>query len=328
MVPRNPIEPTWWDTQFHGGVHMRQILAARDIGAVFGFLHSRGWSWAAIARATDLGDQRVREIASGRRKVENYDVFLRIAAGLEIPKSYLGLGLQKPDHQPATELAHAAVSDADRYTPIPQYPNGPDPITHLDDQKRSDLGHMAGNTIYLDNRIEIRIGSDGAACVAYRYEIFNLTDRPLTRLARDLWFKYTDGGLEIAPAPDCSRRVVIQRVHDTLNLAKFSCKLSPAIQPGESATIGYTCRGGRFVDALYWRQSIYRHTCKFAISIWHQWVEELADCSAIEEYPNGSERSVTENLVWDRMEDGMIISLTRENLTPNQSVTVSWGINA
>ncbi len=75
---------------------MRDALAGRDIGAVFRFLHQRGWSWAAIAQATDIGEQRVREIASGKRRVENYDVYVRVAVGLNIPRDYLGVGLRPP----------------------------------------------------------------------------------------------------------------------------------------------------------------------------------------------------------------------------------------
>jgi hypothetical protein len=73
---------------------MRDALAVRDIGAVFRFLHQRGWSWAAIAQATDIGEQRVREIANGKRRIENYDVYVRVAAGLNIPRDYLGVGLR------------------------------------------------------------------------------------------------------------------------------------------------------------------------------------------------------------------------------------------
>jgi hypothetical protein len=53
-------------------VAMHDALAGRDIAAVFRFLHQRGWSWAAIAQVTDIGEQRVREIANGKRRVENY----------------------------------------------------------------------------------------------------------------------------------------------------------------------------------------------------------------------------------------------------------------
>ena len=73
---------------------MSDALAGRDIGTVFRFLHQRGWSWAAIAQATDIGEQRVREIANGKRRVENYDVYVRVAVGLNIPRDYLGVGLR------------------------------------------------------------------------------------------------------------------------------------------------------------------------------------------------------------------------------------------
>lgn len=78
---------------------MADALAGRDIGAVFRFLHQRGWSWAAITRATDIGEQRVREIANGKRRVENYDVYVRVATGLSIPRDYLGIGLRPPGQQ-------------------------------------------------------------------------------------------------------------------------------------------------------------------------------------------------------------------------------------
>ena len=37
------------------------------------------------------------------------------------------------------------------------------------------------------------------------------------------------------------RKVVIQRIHDTADLAKFACQISPAVLPGESAVVGYIC---------------------------------------------------------------------------------------
>ena len=97
---------------------------------------------------------------------------------------------------------------------------------------------------------------DGAARLTYRYELLNMTDRPLTRLSRDLWFEYTRGELGIRPLRESTRRVAVQRVHHTPNLSKFACQLSPAIQPGESAVIGYICEGGRFEEAPYWRQAV------------------------------------------------------------------------
>jgi predicted kinase/transcriptional regulator with XRE-family HTH domain len=110
MSGRHIVDPRWWDSEHVDGVPMRRALADRDIKAVFTFLHRRGWSWAAIAQATDIGEQRVREIATGKRRIENYDVYVRVAVGLNIPRDYLGVGLRSPD-QPAIP-AQAVGRDA------------------------------------------------------------------------------------------------------------------------------------------------------------------------------------------------------------------------
>lgn len=108
MPARQPIDPAWWDTYLIDGVAMREALAERDIKVVFNFLHCRGWSWGAIAQATDIGEQRVREIASGKRRIESYDVYVRVAIGLNIPRDYLGVGLRDVGRRsiaPATPAA-------------------------------------------------------------------------------------------------------------------------------------------------------------------------------------------------------------------------------
>lgn len=199
-------------------------------------------------------------------------------------------------------------------------------IQRLSDRDISQFAHLAGQIIDLDTRIDIEIGGDGAARLTYRYELLNMTDRPLTRLSRDLWFEYTSGKLDIRPLAESSRRVAIQRVHDTPNLAKFACQLSPAIRPGEAAVIGYTCEGGRFEDALYWRQSIARYTRHFTINLRHGDAGDLISCSALEEHEDGSENSATEELIWDYEGDDVIITLTRDYLRPNQSVTLRWKV--
>jgi hypothetical protein len=116
------------------GVAMGDALAGRDIGTVFRFLHQRGWSWAAIAQATDIGEQRVREIANGKRRVENYDVYVRVAVGLNIPRDYLGVGLhpagqrnqspcvaQNPDNTfSADDAPRRAIPVVQRGVPAPR----------------------------------------------------------------------------------------------------------------------------------------------------------------------------------------------------------------
>ena len=199
-------------------------------------------------------------------------------------------------------------------------------VQRLSDRDISQFAHLAGHIIDLDTRIDIEIGSDGAAKLTYRYELLNMTDRPLTRLSRDLWFEYTSGTLDIRPLRESTRRVAIQRVHDTPNLSKFACQISPPLQPGEAAVIAYTCEGGRFEKALYWRQSIARHTRHFTINLRHGNAGDLISCSAVEEHEDGSENSATEDLIWDYEGDDVIITLTRDYLRPNQSVTLRWKV--
>jgi hypothetical protein len=199
-------------------------------------------------------------------------------------------------------------------------------VQRLSDRDISQFAHLAGHIIDLDTRIDIEIGGDGAARLTYRYELLNMTDRPLTRLSRDLWFEYTSGELGIRPLRESTRRVAVQRVHDTPNLSKFACQLSPAIQPGESAVIGYICEGGRFEDALYWRQAVARYTRHFTINLRHGDAGDLISCSAVEEHEDGSENSATEELIWDYEGDDVIITLTRDYLRPNQSVTLRWTV--
>ncbi|GAA0401148.1 helix-turn-helix transcriptional regulator [Micromonospora gifhornensis] len=89
------VRPQWWHDGVYRGVAVRVHLARHDIGAVFGFLKERGFSWSAIATATGLGASRVSEIASGRRIVTDYAVLERIAEGLNIPRHYMGLALDE-----------------------------------------------------------------------------------------------------------------------------------------------------------------------------------------------------------------------------------------
>lgn len=123
-----------------------------------------------------------------------------------------------------------------------------------------------------------------------------------------------------------SHRLAIQRIHDTANLSKFACQISPAIQPGEAVEIGYTCDGGRFVDKLYWRQGIHRYTRRFAINLRHAAAGNLMSCSAVEEHADGAENSATEDLTWDSDSGDVVVTFAREYLRPNQSVTLRWEV--
>jgi len=189
------------------------------------------------------------------------------------------------------------------------------------------LARLAGNIVELDLRIEFDIVGNGRAIVTYRHELLNMSDRPLTKLARELWFEHMIGPLVITPATDPQRRIAIQRVHDTATLAKFACQISPPIRPGESGVVGYTCEGGQFVDDHYWREALRRYTRHLTIQMRHRRGEQLTVCTAVEEHPDGSENSATEELMWDYDGDDIVITLTRDYLAPNQAVTLRWAVS-
>jgi hypothetical protein len=84
-------DPTWWASAKFEDRPMQDILASRDIGAVFRFLASRGWSRARIAAATGLTETRVRGVAKGLQVITSYDVLVRVADGLRIDRGRMGL---------------------------------------------------------------------------------------------------------------------------------------------------------------------------------------------------------------------------------------------
>jgi hypothetical protein len=71
---------------------MRDILAARDFGAVFAFLRARGWSVGALSQAVGIDEYPIREIIKGNREVGRYDVIERIVVGLGIDRHLCGIG--------------------------------------------------------------------------------------------------------------------------------------------------------------------------------------------------------------------------------------------
>lgn len=198
-------------------------------------------------------------------------------------------------------------------------------VLRLSDEETTQLADLAGNIVELSMTGDIDIGPEGWSRVTYRHQLLNLSDKPMTRLAREVWFENTRDRLDIRPVDDPEHRVIIQRRHDTANLSKFACQISPPVQPGEWATVGFTCEGGQFLDDHYWRQSIPRYTRHYTLRIRHRGAGQLLRCWAIEEEPNGSESSV-EDLVWDYAGNDVVMTLTRDHLRPDQALTLRWDV--
>lgn len=199
-------------------------------------------------------------------------------------------------------------------------------VRRLGDQETQQLEGLIGHVIELSGTLEMDIGVEGDAHLSYHFDLLNLTNEPLTRVIRELWFEVTSGPISIEPAPDSERRVTIQRIHDTPSLAKFAYQISPPLLPGECTRVGYSCDGGRFGERHYWRQAMPRHTRRHTLRIRQNGVR-LVTCSATEEHPDGSERSVNDSLSWDYEGDGIVMTVTRNHLRPGQSVTLRWEVN-
>jgi transcriptional regulator with XRE-family HTH domain/tetratricopeptide (TPR) repeat protein len=84
---------------------MKRALAARDISSVYRLLRRVGISQRHIAALTGQSQSEISEILKGRQ-VMAYDVLVRIAGGLGIPRGYMGLA-----YDPATATSMVGAAD-------------------------------------------------------------------------------------------------------------------------------------------------------------------------------------------------------------------------
>ncbi len=92
--PRDYVDPKAWSRP-----DMRQALARRDIAAAYRLLQRYGISQRTIAAKTGQSQSEVSEIIAGRRQVVSYDLLLRIADGLRVPRGWLGLAYDADTEQ-------------------------------------------------------------------------------------------------------------------------------------------------------------------------------------------------------------------------------------
>ena len=101
------VDPQCWRNGTMDGRPIRDVLAARDVGAIFRYLSSRGWSRSALAAATGMAETRVRQLMQGRQEVHSYLVLERVATGFAIPRGWMGLAFA------GDESVHEAAPHAD-----------------------------------------------------------------------------------------------------------------------------------------------------------------------------------------------------------------------
>jgi transcriptional regulator with XRE-family HTH domain/tetratricopeptide (TPR) repeat protein len=101
---RDQVDPALWQR-----ADMRAALASRDIAMVFRLLQKTGVSQRRIAALTGQSQSEISEILGGRQVV-SYDVLLRIADGLAVPRGHLGLAY---DEGTAQLVGTASADDDD-----------------------------------------------------------------------------------------------------------------------------------------------------------------------------------------------------------------------
>ena len=106
--PAPPVDPRLFDSP-----EMRATLGERDIGALFRAVKATGVSYRTIAALVGMSQSEVSEIISGRR-VHSYNVLVRIAQGLGVPRERLGLAYSDGPHATAYDGDDgAAASEVD-----------------------------------------------------------------------------------------------------------------------------------------------------------------------------------------------------------------------
>ncbi|MEJ7704735.1 MAG: helix-turn-helix transcriptional regulator, partial [Geodermatophilaceae bacterium] len=102
---------------------VRRILTERDIAALYRVLKDEGVTQRTIAALTGQSQSEVSEILAGRR-VLAYDVLVRIAAGLGIPRELMG-------------LSHGADSAGGEEGAYPGVEGGPGPEVEEEMRRRA-----------------------------------------------------------------------------------------------------------------------------------------------------------------------------------------------
>jgi transcriptional regulator with XRE-family HTH domain len=285
---------------------MQRACRARDLGAIFRLARDQGGvSFSQLARLCEMTPSRVGEYARGRARVRQQHVVERVADGLRIPGALLGLA-PRPWEEP----------QGDAGAPVPAQAARPQVTT----------GATTGEVVELDLSVDIDIDPEGWCRLTYRHVLLNLTDAPLTGLARELWFERGRGSLEITAVPAGDREVDIRRVYDAPLAVKFTCRITPPVPPGETAVVEYECEGGRFVDVHYWRQAITRPTAHLTLRVRQRGIDGLRGITAVEEFPDGAE-AVIDQHVRRRFDRGELrAAVSRSDLRPNQFVTLRWDV--
>jgi hypothetical protein len=87
------LAPDWYATP-----NLVPVLTGHDIGGLYRWLNAAGVAQRRIATLTGTSQPQVADIITGRRvRVQVYDVLVRTAEGLKVPRERMGLSFWGPD---------------------------------------------------------------------------------------------------------------------------------------------------------------------------------------------------------------------------------------
>lgn len=93
-----PAESTPVPSDWYARPELAPALTGHDIGALYRWLNAAGVRQRRIAALTGTSQSQVADIMTGRRgRVQVYDVLVRTALGLSIPRERMGLSFWGPD---------------------------------------------------------------------------------------------------------------------------------------------------------------------------------------------------------------------------------------
>lgn len=99
------VTPEAWED-----AEMRNALAAREVSTIYKLLRRKGVSQRQIAAMTGQSQSEVSEILKGRQ-VMAYDVLVRIADGLGVPRGYMGLAYDEVTAQRVAESSESPEAE-------------------------------------------------------------------------------------------------------------------------------------------------------------------------------------------------------------------------
>ena len=249
-----------------------------------------------------------------------------VRSGLDNPEAASHSWVQRPPGagRPAADRSSADLQDMSLTELLAHKVAGLGHVLRLPPDEVAEIAGLAGNLVDLSLTVDLHIQTDGLCSVTYRYHSLNLTDGPVHRAPRDLWFQHSRSKLDLVALREGPTRNAIQRLHSADNIAKFACQLSPPIQPGETARFGYTCSGAEFREDYYWRQAFARYTREYTLRVRHDGLKEAVGITATEELPDGTETMAQESISWDYDGDDVVMTFTRDHLQPNSYATLRW----